>query len=88
LYGDVIIFAGCLEQLMMWCLKILAHEVDMKDVGVWQLLIMVHGYVPSIHRWSMLAEGFQDVVIVSCFVGYNETSKAYRIYIPAQKKIW
>jgi hypothetical protein len=34
LYGDVIIFVVCLEQLMMWCLKMLAHEVDMEDVGV------------------------------------------------------
>jgi hypothetical protein len=23
---------------MMWCLNILAHEVDMKDVGVWQVV--------------------------------------------------
>jgi hypothetical protein len=38
-----------------------------------------------IHRWSNSLE-VQDVVIVSCFVGYNETSKAYMIYIPTQWK--
>jgi hypothetical protein len=34
LYEDVIIFIGNLEQLMVWCLNILACEVDVKDVGV------------------------------------------------------
>jgi hypothetical protein len=43
LYGDVIIFLGCLEQLMMWCLKILAYEGDKKDVA---RLPMVQDYVP------------------------------------------
>jgi hypothetical protein len=34
---------------MMWCLKIMAREVDMKDVGVWQAVV-VQGYVPS-YSW-------------------------------------
>jgi hypothetical protein len=38
LYGDVIIFARNQEQLVMWCLNILAREVDMKDVVVWQVV--------------------------------------------------
>jgi hypothetical protein len=35
LYGDAIIFARCPEQLMRWCLEILACDVHFKDVGVW-----------------------------------------------------
>jgi hypothetical protein len=34
MYGDVITFAGCPESLMMWCMKILARDVDMED-GIW-----------------------------------------------------
>jgi hypothetical protein len=36
LYVDMIIFVGCLEQLMMWCLLILTRDVDLRNVGVWQ----------------------------------------------------
>jgi hypothetical protein len=32
LYGDMIIYVGCLEQLLMWCSEILA--CDVRDVGV------------------------------------------------------
>jgi hypothetical protein len=42
----------------------------------------------QIHRWSSPFGDrgeVQDVVIVSCFVGYNETSKAYKIYIHTTK---
>jgi hypothetical protein len=38
LYEDVIIFVGCHEQLIMPCINILAREVDIKDVGVWQVI--------------------------------------------------
>jgi hypothetical protein len=34
LFEDVVIFAGCPEQLMMQCPKILACDVDFKNVGV------------------------------------------------------
>jgi hypothetical protein len=34
LYGDMIIFARHPEQLMMWCPKILTHDVDLRDDGV------------------------------------------------------
>lgn len=37
LYGDVIIFAKNPKQLMNWCLKILSHKVDIKEVGVSQV---------------------------------------------------
>jgi hypothetical protein len=35
LNGDVIIFAGCFEQHMIWYPKILACEFDLRDDGVW-----------------------------------------------------
>jgi len=37
LYGDFIIFARHLVQFTMWCLKILARDVDLKDNGVRQV---------------------------------------------------
>jgi hypothetical protein len=45
LYRDVIIFTRSPEQIMMWCLNILACELDMEDVGVGRLL-MVQCYGP------------------------------------------
>jgi hypothetical protein len=36
MYGDMIVFIGCHRQLMMWCQLILARDVDLRDVGVWQ----------------------------------------------------
>jgi hypothetical protein len=38
LYGDVIISTGSLEQLMIMSLKIVAHEVDMGDIEVLQVV--------------------------------------------------
>ena len=34
LYKDRINIEGCLEQLMMWCSLLLAHDIDLRDVGV------------------------------------------------------
>jgi hypothetical protein len=34
LYGNVIIFARHLEKCMLWCLKILTYDIDLKDDGV------------------------------------------------------
>jgi hypothetical protein len=35
-YGDVIIFPRYNEKLMMQYLNILAHDVDLRDVGFWK----------------------------------------------------
>jgi len=86
LYGDVIIFARCIEKCMMWCLKIFSHEDDMKDIRVWHV-------VDGLWLCSFIFIGGQcslevrNVVIVSYFVGYNDTYKVYRIYISTQQKI-
>jgi hypothetical protein len=37
LYGDVIVFAGCPGEFMMWCPLMLAHDADLEDDGVWQV---------------------------------------------------
>jgi hypothetical protein len=41
LYGDVIIFAGCPKQLLMWCQRILAYDDDFRDVGVFDKLLLM-----------------------------------------------
>jgi hypothetical protein len=38
LYIDEFSIVGSLELLMLWCENNLAHEVDMKDVGGWQVV--------------------------------------------------
>jgi len=35
LYGDVIVFARCPREFMMWCPLKLAYEVDLENNGVW-----------------------------------------------------
>jgi hypothetical protein len=45
LVGDVIIFARCPKQLMMWCPKILTLDDDSRDDGVWQVAYDP-GFVP------------------------------------------
>jgi hypothetical protein len=44
LYGDVIFFTGCLGQLMMQCPLTLARDVDLEDVGVWQVAYVLGLY--------------------------------------------
>jgi hypothetical protein len=62
LYGDVIIFTGCPRQLMMWCPLILARDVDLEDVGVWQV-----SFVPRLCSFIFIGGHYsledQDVVI-------------------------
>ena len=38
MYGDVIMFVGCPEQLMMRCLVIFSHRVDLRDDGFWKVV--------------------------------------------------
>ena len=32
------IFVGCPEQIMMWCLVIFSHGVDLRDDGFWKVV--------------------------------------------------
>jgi hypothetical protein len=43
---------------------------------------MTFSHVPSEKRTKL-----EPIAEKGIFVGYNETSKAYRIYIPAERKI-
>ena len=62
---------------MILCLNIFAREVDMYDVGFWQV---VDGTRLCTYRFiggQATSKGeVQDAVIVSCFIRYDETSKA------------
>lgn len=60
------------EQLMMWCLNILAHDVDLSDDGVRQVdydsdlcSLRLIGAQDSFEIW--------DVVIASWVVGWDDT---------------
>jgi hypothetical protein len=39
LYGYVIIFRECYDYPMMWCEMILSYDVDLRDVGVWNIVV-------------------------------------------------
>jgi len=36
--GDEFLIVGSSEQLMLWCENQISREIDMKDIGVWQVL--------------------------------------------------
>jgi len=64
LYMEEFIIPRSLEQLMLWCKKILTSEVDMKDVGAWQVadeVFLVQGiYTLNILKRFQSAEGSSD----------------------------
>lgn len=53
------------------------------DVGHFHIFgCLTYSYVPKEDRTTL-----EPIANKGIFVGYSETSKAYRIYIPAQRKV-
>jgi hypothetical protein len=76
LYGDVILFEICPKQIMMWFPNILAHEIYMKDVGVWKVVdgIWLYSFIFTSGQ-APRKEEILDIVLVCSSVGCSRTFK-------------